>query len=89
MRFEWNATKATVNLQKHGVSFDEARTVFLDSLGVVYADPEHSELEHRELLVGLSSRGRLLVVSFCEQGDAIRIISVRKVTKKERLHHEK
>jgi len=88
LMFEWSEKKALLNFRKHGVSFDQARTAFLDPLGVIYDDPEHSELEHREVLVGVSSRGRRLVVGFSERGESIRIISARKASKKERLHHE-
>ncbi len=88
MIFEWNGEKARRNLVKHGVTFDEARSSFLDPLGIVYDDPTHSEAEKREILLGLSSRGRLLVVSFTQRGESIRIISARKATARECKSHE-
>ena len=88
--FEWNTSKAKSNLKDHKVSFDEAKTVFEDSLASLFFDPDHSEDEHREILIGYSDNGRLLIVSFTERSpDVIRIISARKASKSERLAHEK
>jgi uncharacterized DUF497 family protein len=88
MRFEWNKNKAANNLSKHGVSFEEAQTVFDDPLYVDFYDPDHSEEEERYLIVGESSRGRLLIVSYTERGSSIRLISAREVTRTERAAYE-
>ncbi|MCA2641648.1 MAG: BrnT family toxin [Microcystis aeruginosa Ma_QC_Ch_20071001_S25] len=88
MQFEWNKNKAVKNLSKHGVSFEEAKTVFDDPLYVDFYDPEHSESEERYLIVGESDRGRLLIVSYTERGDVIRLISAREVTQNEREAYE-
>lgn len=88
LRFEWDPYKATLNLRDHGVSFDEASSVFRDPLSVTIADPDHSELEARFVDVGLSHRGLLLVVSYTEQEDVIRIISARRATRAELKNYE-
>lgn len=88
MRFEWDSEKAEENRQKHGVSFEEARTVFHDPLAVTFEDTDHSTTEARFLTVGYSSRERLLVVSHAEHGETIRIISARLATAHERKRHE-
>lgn len=88
MRFQWDPTKARKNLDKHGVSFDEAASVFHDPLAATGADPDHSEGEERMVTFGLSSAGRLLVVAHTESGDAIRIISARVTTQHERRIYE-
>ena len=88
MRFEWNAQKAAANQRKHGVSFDEAATVFLDPLSATGDDPDHSLEERRFVTFGVSSSGRLLVVAHVETGEAIRIISARRVTREERKLYE-
>jgi uncharacterized protein len=88
MKFEWNDNKAVGNLSKHGVSFDEAKTVFDDPLYVDFYDPEHSDDEVRYLIVGESNRGRLLIVSYTERKDSIRVISAREVTRSEREAYE-
>lgn len=88
MQFEWNNDKAASNLSKHQVSFEEAKTVFDDLLYVDFYDPDHSEDEERYLIVGQSSRGRLLIVSYTERGDSIRLISAREVTRTEREVYE-
>jgi uncharacterized protein len=88
MQFEWNESKAERNLSKHGVSFEEAKTVFEDPLYVDFYDPDHSEDEERYLIVGESNRGRLLIVSYTERGDSIRLISAREVTRTEREAYE-
>lgn len=85
MRFDWDASKATANLRKHQVSFDEARTVFFDDFAVQFFDEEHSEGEERFIMLGMSSNARMLVVCHCEraEGEVIRIISARKATRGE------
>ena len=82
-QFEWDTDKAAKNLRKHQVSFDEAATVFDDPVFITSVDEEHSEDEERYVTVGLSKRGRLLVVAHTDRGGQIRIISVRKATRKE------
>ncbi len=88
MQFEWSENKAASNLSKHGVSFKEAKTVFDDPLYVDFYDPDHSEDEERYLIVGESNRGRLLIVSYTERGDSIRLISARELTRTEREAYE-
>lgn len=88
MRFQWDPTKARKNLDKHGISFDEAASVFHDPLAATGADPDHSEGEERMVTFGLSSAGQLLVVAHTERGDAIRIISARVATQHERRMYE-
>ncbi|MBU0655690.1 MAG: BrnT family toxin [Gammaproteobacteria bacterium] len=89
MQFEWDEKKAEINQHKHGVSFDEAVTAFDDPLEMTVSDPDHSEGEYRFLSLGMSSNGRLLVVSFTERYDGhIRIISAREATKKEHKQYE-
>jgi uncharacterized DUF497 family protein len=85
LRFEWDPTKAEMNLKQHGVSFEEAQTVFYDDFAVEFYDDEHSEWEDRFLLLGLSTHFRLLLVCHCyrESEGVIRIISARKATKHE------
>ena len=85
--FEWDEAKARVNEQKHGISFDEAATVFGDAAARIFEDPEHSDEEPREIIVGFSSRNRLLIVSFTYREPAIRIISARRATPHERDKH--
>jgi len=86
--FEWDPKKARNNLAKHGISFDEASTVFRDPLSITISDPLHSEDEERFVLTGCSCRNRLLVVVHTERGDRIRIISARPATRSERLRYE-
>ncbi len=88
LKFEWNPKKAQKNIEKHGVSFDEAATVFSDPLSMTYDDPDHSYGENRYIIIGLSSLGELLFVSHTETYDAIRIISARRLTRKERKQYE-
>ncbi len=88
MRFEWDDEKADNNERAHNVSFIEAATVFDDDLAVVLADPDHSIGEFRFLLLGESSQGRLLVVSYSEWDDVIRIISARVPMRGERQDYE-
>ena len=88
MRFDWDPDKANANRSKHGVSFEEARTVFEDDLFVVFGDPDHSEGENRYLIMGQSTEGRLLVVAYTERGRRIRLISAREATRRERRAYE-
>jgi uncharacterized DUF497 family protein len=76
------------NESKHGVTFEEAMTVFADPLAVIFDDEEHSDEEPREIIVGHSAKGRLLLVSFTERGETVRIISARRATKRERKDYE-
>ena len=88
MRFKWNESKAARNVSKHRASFEEAKTIFDDPLYVDFYDPDYSDDEERYLIVGESNQGRLLIVSYIERGDAIRIISAREVTRIEREVYE-
>lgn len=88
MQFEWDPAKAAKNLHKHKVSFTEAATVFSDDLGVTILDPDHSKDEDRYITIGLSHRGRLLMIAHTERGDYIRIISARELTSAEREAYE-
>ncbi len=89
-RFEWDQRKSAANKRKHGVSFEEARTVFADDHALLLDDPDHSEAEDRFILLGLSAAFRVLVVihTYREQTDTIRIISARKATKPERTQYD-
>lgn len=86
--FVWDKVKATNNQRKHGVSFEEARIVFNDPLARIFDDEDHSLLEHREIIIGHSATQRLLIVSFTERQNAIRIISARLTTNRERKDYE-
>ena len=88
LKFEWDAPKSSANLRKHGVSFEEAASVFGDPLALTFADPDHSIREARFVTIGQSSRDLLLVVAHVERGRAIRIISARKATKHDRTIYE-
>jgi uncharacterized DUF497 family protein len=88
LRFEWDPAKADANLTKHGVSFDEALTVFGDTLSLLIPDPDHSSGETRYLLLGQSLAGRLLVVAHTEAGGIIRLISARTASRHERRTYE-
>ena len=88
MEFERDEEKAAANLAKHGVSFEEAGTIFDDPLYVDFYDPDHSAEEHRYIIIGESRQGRLLVVSYTERGDVTRLISAREVTRGEREAYE-
>jgi uncharacterized DUF497 family protein len=83
MRFEWDSEKARSNQLKHGVSFEEASTVFGDSFAITFPDPDHSVAEERFVTFGLSSRERLVIVAHTERQGALRIISARTATKAE------
>ena len=89
MNFEWDANKASANLEKHGVSFDEATSAFFDPLSSAIPDPAHSFEEERYLLVGETSRGRLVVVAHTDRGEAVRLISARLATRRERRDYER
>jgi hypothetical protein len=88
MEFEWNPDKAKLNLEKHGVSFQEASTVFNDPLSITFPDPDHSVGENRYVIIGLSRFGQLLVVAHTDRGMRIRLISARKATRQERRFYE-
>jgi len=88
MDFEWNLQKADINEKKHGVSFDEASSVFGDYLSFTYPDSEHSILEERYIIMGLSIKNRILVISYMQRVESIRIISARQATKQEREFYE-
>ncbi len=86
--FDWDPKKAQSNVRKHGVSFEEASTVFGDSLALLMRDPDHSLEEERYLLLGMSIRQRLLVVAFAERPPLTRLISARRATRTERRKYE-
>jgi uncharacterized DUF497 family protein len=86
--FEWDPVKAAANLKKHGVAFDDAATAFQDPLAKLHGDPDHLQREHREILIGHSTQGRLLLVAFTERKSKIRIVSARKVSRRERRAYE-
>ena len=88
LEFEWDQQKAAANLAKHKVPFEEAATVFADPLGGIVADPRHSSGEERFVLLALSQVRRLLAVMYAERGGAIRIVSARPATRRERRNHE-
>jgi len=88
MEFEWDQNKVIKNIQKHGVSFYEAATVFGNSLSVTFPDPDHSTQENRFIIIGLSNIGRLLVVAHTYRKKRVRIISARKATRHERKYYE-
>ena len=88
VKFEWEQAKAISNISKHGISFDEAVSVFLDQLAVSGPDPDHSVGESRYITFGISSLGRLLAVSHTYRLGAIRIISARRMTRVERKIYE-
>lgn len=89
MEFEWDEAKAAANLAKHGVSFEEAKTVFDDRLYVDFYDPKHSLNERRYIIIGQSNQRRVLIVSYTERHDAIRLINARELTRGERRDYEK
>ena len=88
MTFDWDSCKNQRNFEKHGVAFEEARTVFDDMFAVIIEDCFHSVSEQREIIVGQSSKNRLLYVVFADRKDHIRIISARKLTSAERRRYE-
>ena len=87
--FEWDSAKAAANAKKHGVSFEEAQTVFYDEFAVQFFDEENSDDEARFLLLGMSTQAKLLIVCHCERdfGNVIRIVSARKATKREQVFY--
>jgi uncharacterized DUF497 family protein len=88
MEFEWDEIKAAINLNKHGVNSEEAKTVFYNPLTVIFDDEKYSQDERREIIIGHSQNNRLLLVSYTERTNAIRIISARLATRKEREDYE-
>ena len=88
MNFEWDPDKDSANREKHGVSFGEASTAFFDPLSSTVSDPAHSEAEFRFVLIGLTFAGRLVVVSHVDRGEAVRLISARVATRRERKTYE-
>lgn len=88
MEFEWEEAKAAANLAKHGISFDEAITVFDDPLYVDFYDPLHSQTEHRYIIIGESKQGQVLIVSYAQRDEIIRPISARRLTRSERKDYE-
>ncbi|MDN5942522.1 MAG: BrnT family toxin [Nitrospira sp.] len=88
MKFSWDPRKAAANLKKHGVSFEEASTVFHDTLSITGSDPDHSGEEQRFVTFGNSSEDRLLVVAHTDEGETVRMISARLVTRQERRIYE-
>ncbi len=83
MIFEWDPRKAASNIRKHAVGFSEGATIFLDALAWTFPDPDHSETESRFITIGLSARGRIIVVAHADRGDTVRIISARRATRRE------
>ena len=88
LSFEWHHKKSEENFNKHGVNFNEAKTVFNDPSAITIYDPDHSAEEDRFIDIGFSCNGRLLVISYTERGKSIRIISCRTANKKETLAYE-
>ncbi|KPK96130.1 hypothetical protein AMJ80_01650 [bacterium SM23_31] len=88
IRFEWDPQKERVNVNKHGISFDEALTVFTDPSARIFDDEEHSTTEQREIIIENSIKQRLFLVCFTARGASIRIFSARKATKKERKDYK-
>ncbi len=88
MQFEWNPGKAVINLEKHNISFQEASTVFDDSLSITFPDPDHSVGESRYVIIGMSRLGQLLVVSHTDRENRTRIISARRASRQEKRFYE-
>ena len=88
LEFEWDASKAEENVTTHGVRFDEGLTVFANPLARIFDDPDHSDTERRELIIGHSARHRLVLVAYTERLGRIRIISARLATRQERNDYE-
>ena len=88
MKFEWDGDKKESNERKHGVSFEEAATIFVDPLALIFEDEWLSSKEEREIIIGHSISKRLLIVSFTERNGIVRLISAREATKKERKNYE-
>jgi uncharacterized DUF497 family protein len=87
--YEWDPRKAQTNRRKHGVSFEEAASVFQDARAFTFDDPDHSEDELREITIGVSTRGRVLFLSHCDRDGRIRIVSARRATPNERKQYAK
>jgi len=88
LTFEWDKRKEAANIRKHGVSFHEASTVFLDPLSMTFYDPDHAEVEDRYITLGMAKNGRILFVSHADREDRVRIISAREASKLERNGYE-
>ena len=88
LTFEWDEGKSKQNVRKHGVTFEEAKTVFNDPFAITITDPDHSDEEERYLDIGFSSQGKLLVVWYSERGENMRIIGCRRATPSERKIYE-
>lgn len=88
LTFEWDKRKELANIRKHGVSFHEASTVFLDPLSITFYDPDHAEDEDRYITLGMTKNQRLLFVSHADRGDRVRLISAREASKLERNGYE-
>ena len=88
LEFEWDAAKTEANAKKHGVTFEEALTVFANPLARIFDDPDHSGDEHREIIIGHSAKQQLLIVCFTERESKIRIISARSTTRREHQDYE-
>jgi uncharacterized DUF497 family protein len=88
MRFEWDENKAAANLEKHGVSFEEAATVFGDPISDTFDDPDHSAEERRFVIIGMSEKGKMLIVAHTDDGEIVRLISAREPTRGEREFYE-
>ncbi len=86
--FEWDPQKAEANFKKHGILFEEAKTVFDDPFYLDFYDPDHSDEEHRYIIIGRSQTDQVLFVSYTERGDTLRLISARKATRPERNSYE-
>ena len=91
INFEWDSTKAEINIKKHGISFEEAATVFYDEYAIQFFDEKHADIEERFLMLGMSNHLNVLIVCHCERddGNTIRIISSRKATKNEAKHYNR
>ena len=90
MKFQWDSKKATANIRKHGISFDEAVTIFKDPLALIFDDKAHSEYEYREIVIGHSVLNHIILVCFTERDDQfIRIFSARRATSHEQKEYEK
>ena len=91
LRFEWDEKKAELNLEKHGVNFEEAKTVFYDDAALIIVDPDNSKQEDRFVILGFSANARILVVChrYCDDDGVIRIISDRKATRNEASHYRR
>ncbi len=91
IKFDWNPAKADINIKKHGVSFEESRSVFYDEFAIQFFDQDNSDVEDGFLMLGMSNETNILIVCHCERdnGNTIRIISSRKATKNEQKHYRR